>query len=390
MAIVTDRTTDEASASTDALIPESAPDREDSDRPSGKVTADSTDPGHENTSNRVEVDRSEEIPTLLDMKAAIDSKTAGSTPKHIAADEDTIPADGVIAAGDAEASVPTMPPVHDQPDERPMPAIFAGPLNTVAEPPATGEELQSILESLQDSVANTQYISLKIETVSNDTAALIKQVNSISLNSELLTAELESISSGSKATGILSKTFLTISSLLLAVLVIIQIYMFFSLNKVQRLQNSAGSSVLEQITILNKKIAAYDKNLTKALEKPVQPEQSKPNPVAAEKADPVTHENKVAGSTHTETVLERLNKLRNGLPEKKLIRKETGDWFVYNKKSNECIADVEVIQALNEAYKKTGRSMTTAVPLPPINALCVLKPDGKGGTQIVMTEKFVP
>ncbi|HXE96774.1 MAG TPA: hypothetical protein VN642_10235 [Dongiaceae bacterium] len=397
MAIVTDGTAEKASVSTGTnsnedmnvpVLPEPAADREDSDGPDIKVTADLADPGHENIPNRGEVDRSEEIPSLLDMKAVIDN--APPDPDHSAADEDTIPADGVIAAAATEASAPAVTSLHDQPDERPMPAIIAGRPNTGTEAPASGEELKSILEALQDSVANTQYISSKIDAVSDDTAGLIKQVNGISLNCELLTAEMESISSGANATGMLSKTFLTISSLVLAVLVIIQIYMFFSLYKIQRLQNSAGSSVLERIDTLSKKIADYDKNLTKSLENPVKQELIQTNAAATEKANLATHENINAGFTHTETVHERLNKLRNGLPEKQLIRKETGDWFVYNKKSNECIADVEVIQALNDAYRKIGRSMSTTVPLPPINALCILKPDGKGGTQIVMTEKFVP
>jgi hypothetical protein len=85
-----------------------------------------------------------------------------------------------------------------------------------------------------------------------------------------------------------------------------------------------------------------------------------------------------------------LNKLRNGLAEKKLIRKENGDWFVYGKKSEENITDVEVIKALNLAYEKIGRSLIPPVPLPAHNALCILKADGKGGTQIVMTKDFLP
>jgi len=87
-----------------------------------------------------------------------------------------------------------------------------------------------------------------------------------------------------------------------------------------------------------------------------------------------------------------LNKLRNGLPEKKLFRNETGDWFTYNnnkKNNHESISDIEIIKALNEAYIKIGRTITPGIPLPPVKALCLLKPDGKGGTQIIMTKEFV-
>ena len=101
-------------------------------------------------------------------------------------------------------------------------------------------------------------------------------------------------------------------------------------------------------------------------------------------------ETKEGSSANSLSVLERLNKLRNGLPEKRLIRKETGDWFVYNKKSQECISDVEVIEALNQAYRKIGRQLEPNIPMPAHNALCILKPNGKGGTDVVMTKEFLP
>ncbi|MDD2899997.1 MAG: hypothetical protein PHI31_14940, partial [Desulfuromonadaceae bacterium] len=173
---------------------------------------------------------------------------------------------------------------------------------------------------------------------------------------------------------------------LIAGLAVVQIYTFVSLLNTRRLQNAAGSAVLAQMTSLNKKMAQYDSNLAKALEKPVPQEQAQSNPMAGHEAV-VSTDN---ASSHGAPVLERLNKLRNGLPERKLIRKESGDWFISSKKNDECIADVEVIKALNLAYEKTGRSLTPPVPMPAHNALCILKADGKGGTQIVMTRDFLP
>jgi hypothetical protein len=158
------------------------------------------------------------------------------------------------------------------------------------------------------------------------------------------------------------------------------------------------------MTTLNKKMADYDKHLTKAMELPT-PEQTPLNHVAPNQTPldqvpphhtgteitvPAGHENREVPTIAVTPVFEKLNKMRDGLAEKKLIRKESGDWFVYNKKGSESIADVEVIKALNEAYRKIGRSTTTNVPMPPHNALCLLKPDGKGGTLIIMTKEFVP
>ena len=153
------------------------------------------------------------------------------------------------------------------------------------------------------------------------------------------------------------------------------------------ISGEAAKQILTDIGNLNKKMADYNKNITKVLEKPVQQEHAQPSPVAAEIA---VHEPQVTSSASVTPVNEKLNKLRNGLPEKKLFRKETGDWFVFNKKNDECISDVEIIDSLNQAYRKIGRSVSPVVPLPAHKALCILKPDGKGGTQVVMTTEFLP
>ena len=275
-------------------------------------------------------------------------------------------------------------------EERQIAAIMAEPEKKAPEYPAAGNDVLKVLESLQDSLADTRYISAKIDAVSDDTERLIKQVNNLSVNYEMLATEMESITSGADTKRMLSKAFLAISSIIVTLLVFFQVYMFVTLIQVQQVQNASGSSVLENIGSLSKKLADYDKHLAKALEKPVQQEHAQPSHVVAEKSDHETGGNKEAAPAQVTQVIEKLNKLRSGLPEKKLIRKETGDWFVYNKKVDECIADVEVIETLNQAYRKIGRSLSTSVPMPSHNALCILKPDGRGGTQVVMTKDFVP
>ncbi|NTV49775.1 MAG: hypothetical protein HGB32_06165 [Geobacteraceae bacterium] len=276
------------------------------------------------------------------------------------------------------------------PDNPVIPEAAVEPENAAAEHPDYGVELKIIQESLHDSLTNTQSISSKIDVLSSNTDGLLKQLNGLSLNYELLSAEMETISSDSHSKSVLSKTFLIISSVIIALLVVFQLYMFTSLIKTERLQNVAGSAVMENITSLNKKMAEYDKNLTKALEHPPQQEHVQPNPAVAENGGHEIAAHKEAGPVSVTPVLEKLNRLRNGLSEKKLIRKETGDWFVYGKKSEECISDVEVIETLNQAYRKIGRSTSPGIPMPAHNALCILKPDGKGGTQVVMTKDFLP
>lgn len=328
-------------------------------------------------------DRSEEIPVLL-------GSTDGSVDDEpeIAPDQDDAP-DDTTDADDGHKASSASNSFFDQPVKPQTAANTELSSNSTAEHYALGVDLKFVLESMQDSLDNTKYISSKLDAVSSDTDNLVKQVNNVSNICQILTAEIESISSGTHTKSILSKSFLTISSAIVALLVIFQIYMFSSLVKVQRMQNLTGSSVLQNISGLNKKMVAYDNNLTKAIESSAQKEHAQPHPAITENAGGQAHENGAVNQTNAAPVIEKLNKLRNGLTEKQLIRKETGDWFVLNKKSEEIISDVDIINALNQAYKEIGRTLTPRIPMPAHKALCVLKPDGKGGTEVVMSKTFV-
>ncbi|NVN92821.1 MAG: hypothetical protein HXX11_19800 [Desulfuromonadales bacterium] len=251
-------------------------------------------------------------------------------------------------------------------------------------------DIKKMQDILQDSLSQSHYIASKIDALANDTTDFSTRLAGISRMYEALTLEMESTSSSATTKNILSKTFLIIASFVLISLVVFQVYTFISLIKIQRVQNVTGATLLGNVTSLNTKLSDFDKKFATALEKPVQQEHSQLNPAAPEMTGSDAHGTGDVGSAYVTPVAEKLNRLRNGLPEKKLIRKETGDWFVYNKKGSESIADVEVIKSLNEAYTKIGRSMTTKIPLPAHNAVCLLKPDGKGGTLVVMTGEFIP
>jgi hypothetical protein len=355
-----------------------------------QVTAD-TEIQPDGTVGVLQSDRSEEVPSLLGGDIVFGNNALEIAQSEIKEYEETVSqyyADSGEEKNTA-ASAAALP--QETTNTQLIPEIIITELATIKEAQTVaGVEQNKIQETLHDSLANIQNISSKVDAVSNYTETLIKQIDSLSTNLTVLSGELEAFSSASHSKSILSKLFLLCSSVILVLLVSFQIYMFASLNKIQLLQNTAGSTVLLNITNLNKKMADYDKNLTKVLDKPVQQEHPQPNPVSTPKNGHGTAENIQASTVAITPVMERLNKLRNGLPEKKLFRNETGDWFTYNKKSNnESISDIEVIQALNEAYIKIGRAITPGIPLPPIKALCLLKPDGKGGTQIIMTKEFV-
>jgi hypothetical protein len=250
-------------------------------------------------------------------------------------------------------------------------------------------EMRLILASLEEAVARAGDSGAKIDGIAADLGVVTEQLNSIFCKNEMVSSEIESLRADNHSKSVLSKTFLLIASVAVVALVVFQVYTFTELVSTQRQLNQSGRTVLENVAALNKKMAEYDKNLTKALEASAPKE-------PARQAAPETVSVPSEKDGHNEAartaipVQERVNRLRNGLPERRLIRKETGDWFVLNnKKAEECIVDGGVIEVLNCAFRKSGRPLTTSLTAPPHNALCVLKPDGKGGTEVVMTKDFV-
>jgi hypothetical protein len=257
---------------------------------------------------------------------------------------------------------------------------------------AIRSDLQSVLGSVQAFQENAEQISSKLDAVSSETTNLAGKVNEISLNHEIMSAELESLVSGSGSKNVLSKSFLIIASTSLFLLVVFQIYMFISLINVEKLQSASGPAIMASFSGLNKKLTEYSANLPKVPAPNAPDPHGQPQPAAhgAESGHESPAPQHTAEAPASTPLSEKLNRLRNGQAEKKLIRKETGDWFVYSKKAEECIADVEIIDALNQSYKKLGRPLATKAPVPSHNSLCILKPNGKGGTEIVMTDNFVP
>ncbi len=87
---------------------------------------------------------------------------------------------------------------------------------------------------------------------------------------------------------------------------------------------------------------------------------------------------------------ETLNRLRDGLPERRLIRKLGGDWYVMGK-HEESVGSQEVIEILNNAYAAAKSAERSGQIVPPHtgNAIVVLKPDGKGGTIVKTAYDFI-
>jgi len=340
-----------------------------------------------------ESDRKEEVPALLGMSPEVhddvpenisetenlDESVSDAVLEPIGVDDSAELAvvkempEPVVAEDSSDMSVSVEEVVGVPPD--PAPAV----LDDIA------HDIIDIKQSLFRSLAETDSILSKIDEIARDVTGLSQKVADLTLRYDSHAEEMSASVSDAGTRSFLSKTFLTCASIIILLLASFQIYTFVQLVRDERSQKTSSLAVIDTFNKLNSKMAAYDKNITKILESPAQPKQ--------ESAEHAAHEAPVVGGGAPVPVIpvrERLNKLRNGLPEKKLFRKETGDWFVYSKKNDECIADVDIIEVLNQAYKKSGRPISTPVPLPNHKVLCLLKPDGKGGTQVVMTHEFLP
>ena len=249
-------------------------------------------------------------------------------------------------------------------------------------------ELRETLNNILDQI---QMLSQKVESVSVEPASPAPPIEAVSQTSD--NQPQAQVHESNAFSGVAPKpslkTFLVSACAVVGVLSVFTIYTFTALVKVQRVQNTSGTALQSTIGALNKQLTSTEAQLSKALEKTVQQEQARA--AAMEKAAENGHPTGEEAGGYVPPVTERLNRLRSGHSEKKLIRKETGDWFVFDgKMATATVIDVEIIKALNDAYIKYGRSLTTKIPLPPHNAVCLLKPDGKGGTKIVMTGNFAP
>lgn len=333
-------------------------------------------------------ERSQEIPALLESDAPQEEQE--ETILQEQDDPDETARDLQVQEEAADTTGCSTPPVGDQMAEMFAPVQYLESPETARELEAIRSELKTVLETVHTFQDSSEQILAKVDSIAAESASVSGKINEIALNHELISSELESLVSGAGSRNVLSKAFMVCICTVMVALAGFQIYTFMSLVQTDNLYTASGTKLVENLNGLNKKMAEYNANLSKAVAAPDPHATTPAQHAAAPEAS--GHEAAPQHSAEAPAAMplsEKLNRLRNGAVEKKLVRKETGDWFVYTKKIDECIADVEIISALNQAYKRLGRPLPTSEKMPSHNSLCILKPDGKGGTEIVMTQNFV-
>ncbi len=239
-------------------------------------------------------------------------------------------------------------------------SVSIAPEPVAVSPPAID---LSPIENAQANLAQQVFdLSERISTISVTSTAIVTDLHKVSEETE----QLLSWSQHVQVTSALSKTFQVIA--ISALLILIGGISFLGLlqYKAHSRLNATEAALAEALKVQQKRLADYDKHFSELVGKELHGELE---------------------SRHKISLHERLNRLRAGNTEQKLYRKSTGDWFVLSGQAEQPVTDPDIIEMLNHAFIKSGKQMVTRTPAPPHKAWGLLRSNGRGGTDIVITSE---
>lgn len=219
----------------------------------------------------------------------------------------------------------------------------------------------------------------KLEYIANTAFDLSEKVSELSKAVAIATAQLQKVSEETEQTAAwaastklvrpLSKTFLVLAIMVLVALLGGIGYLAVNQMQLQQRQDKLTAVAMHAVEAQEKRMAAFDKHFADLV------------------GTEIKHERE---SISKESIQSKLNHLRGGAAEQRLLRKSSGDWLLPKGKTEELITDHNLIELLNQMFEKSGRSLTTHPSLPPHKVVTILKPNGKGGTDLVVTKETVP
>lgn len=227
---------------------------------------------------------------------------------------------------------------------------------------AVVQEQQNKLEY----IASTSFdLSEKVAELSRAVAVLTVQLQKVSEETERTVAWSES----TRLVRPLSKTFLILAIVMLVALLGAMGYLAVSQLQLQQRQDKLSLLATQAVEAQTRRQAEFDKQFAGLI------------------GTEIKHERE---AIIKESAQSKLNHLRGGAAEQRLLRKSSGDWLFPKGKAEELITDQNLIELLNQLFEKSGRSLTSHPSLPPHKVVSILKPDGKGGTDLVVTRETVP
>lgn len=224
-----------------------------------------------------------------------------------------------------------------------------------AEQVASREKSDQLLRDVSD-------LAGKVALLSTTTAAMTVTLQKMAGETEQLTNWSEDV----RAAGSMSKLFHILMILALVLLLVGMSYLAVRQYQANQHLNTAEATIAAAIKTQQQQIAGYDKHFA--------------NLVGVE----ITKEREASFKS---SVQERINRLRNGVAEQQLYRKTNGDWFAVIGKNEIALSDPDVLEELNQAFVKSGRPLKTPYLMPPHKVVVVLRANGKGGTEIVITKE---
>lgn len=239
----------------------------------------------------------------------------------------------------------------------------------------SAEELaarQALLEASQEQLTKLEYLTTTLFDVNERVSELSKGVAALSLELHKVSDETEqtvALFGKAKVNSVLSRLFLVVAIVLLLALLGGLAYLAVNQLQLQQRQDKLSLVATTAVETQEKQLAAFDKHFADMIGSGIKSE--------------LEAHNKEAG-------MNKLNQLRNGAAELRLLRKSNGDWLLPNAKREELITDHDTIEALNQGFEKAGRTLLTPVNTPPHKVVTLLKPDGKGGTAVVVTRETMP
>lgn len=206
-------------------------------------------------------------------------------------------------------------------------------------------------EKLSDLTTALSFVTSEIQKVSDETGQTVEW------------------SKGTRLVRPFSNLFLLLSVLLLLIIVSATGYLAVRQLQLQARQDQTSELVIQAVDNLHKREVAMDKQFASLIGTEIRQERE---------------------TISKEAVQSKLNRIRGGSSELRLLRKSNGDWLLPKGKTEELLTDHELIGLLNQLYEKSGKSLQQHSTLPPHKVVTLLKPDGKGGTSMMVTQETLP
>ncbi len=221
------------------------------------------------------------------------------------------------------------------------------------------------------SEGQTEYITKAVFNISEQVSDLNKAFSFLSAELQKVSDDTEQTLKWSESTKLqkpLSAVFIVVACLLLTALYAATGYLAKQHIQLQKRQDSLSELVVQAVDNLHKRQAEFDSKFASLVGEELQKERA---------------------VISKESVHSKLNRLRHGASEFRLLRTHSGDWLIPREKAEETITDHDLIALLNQLYEKTGRSLAIHPSLPPHKVVVMLQPDGKGSTMMRITNNTV-